>query len=68
MHRQKVWSDPDRKRLTGLYYWSPENGLTLKTRHIKSKRRCVLMKKLLAAVGKSIAETCVDIAYTNGWV
>lgn len=26
------------------------------------------MKKLLKAIGKSIAETCVDIAYTNGWV
>lgn len=24
------------------------------------------MKKLLAAIGKSIAQTCVDIAYTYG--
>ena len=31
------------------------------------KKEMYFMKKLLAAIGKSIAETCVVIAEMNGW-
>lgn len=38
--------------------------MPLRTRQIFSKKEMYCMKKLFKAIGKSIAETCVDIAYT----